>query len=264
MKKFKINSFLIFFYLIINVLSVEILQKDKSIKTDNNYIIFDSSQFAIGDKMYFELDSKGWCSEYLDYQYFDNIDSINYYSELKYDVEKEASSSTTVNGSIKSYTLYFTIKKTENELDGLKGDFLLLEFNCDKSPIEFSNTKTSGKSKIVTIVIIVIVVFFVLIIGIVLLIRYCYKRRITGAVYGVEQNYPYQVNPYYAGQPFPPQYQYGNATIIYQNPNAVMNIPNNVNNNYGAAPQNVPIVQNNEIPSSREDNFVQKYEKPKA
>ena len=269
MKYIKFDFFLIYFYLIINVFAAQILKRDDTIKTDNNYVVFDSSEFAIGDEMHFELDAKSWCSEYLDYQYFDSIDSIDYSSELNYYIEKEASSSTRVNGVITSYTLYFTIKKTEDELDGLKGNYLLLKYECDKNSVEFGNTKKSGKSKIATIVIVVIVVFIVVFVGIFLVIYFCRKRRsIPGVIYEGQENYPYpypyQVNPYYPGQVIQPQYQNGNVAIIYPNQNMVINAPNNANYNYGVTPQNVPIVQNGATPSSNRDNYLQKYEKPKA
>ena len=266
MKYFKFYFFLIYFYLILHVFSVEILEKDESIKTANGYIIFNSSQFEIGDEMYFELNAKSWCYEYLDYQYFDSIDSIGYYSHLSYSVAKEASSSTTINGVITSYTLYFTIKKTEGELNGLKGDYLLLQYHCDNSNVEFKNTKTNGKSKVAIIAIIVFVVFIVLFVGIILIICYCNKRRsIASVVYEGGQNYPYQVNPYYTGQIIQPQYQYGNVASIYQNHNIVINAPpNNINYNYGDASQNVRIVQNGVAPSSNEENYLQKLEKPKT
>lgn len=262
MKYFQIYFY---FYIIINVLSQEILKKDGSIKTNNGYVIFDSSTFVNGDEMYFELDAKSWCDENLYYQFFDNIDSIQYYSQLKYSVRKEASSSTTINGAITSYTLYFTIEKIEAKLDGLKGDYLLLQYDCDKSSVEFSNTKTSGKTKVATIAIIVVVVFIVFVVGIILLFCFCCKRRrISNMIY--EQNYPYQVSPYYTGQVIQPQYPYpyGNVAIVYQNPNMIT--PNNQNYNYGVVPQNAQIVQNGASPppSSNPENNLQKLEKPKA
>ena len=217
--------------------------------------------------MHFELGAKSWCSEYLYYQYFDNIDLIDYPSELNYYTEKEASSSTKINGVITSYTLYFTIKKTEDELSGLKGDYLLLKYECDKRSVEFGNTKKSGKSKVTTIAIVIVVVFLVVFVGIFLLICYCCKRRrMSGVIYEGQQNYPYpyQVNPYYPGQVIQPQYPNGNVAIIYQNPNMLINTPNNINYNYGSAPQNVPIVQNGATPSSDQDFYSQKFEKPKA
>ena len=265
MKYFKFYFFFINIYLIINVLSIQILKKDESIKTDNNYVIFDSSQFAIEDEMYFELKAKSLCDEYLDYQFFDNIDSIDYYSDLSYYTSKEASSSTSINGVITSYTLYFTIKKKESELNGLKGNYLLLQYNCDISSVEFSNTKTSGKTKVITIAIIVVVIFVVVFVGIILIICFCLKRRSNPIIYEGQQNYPYHVNPYYPGQIIQPQYQYGNAAIVYPNSNMVINAPpNSVNYNNGAFPQNVQIIQNGAAPSSNEENYVQKFEKPKG
>ena len=40
--------------------------------------------------------------------------------------------------------------------------------------------------------------------------------------------------------------------------------PNSINYNNGASPQNVQIIQNGAAPSSNEENYVQKFEKPKG
>ena len=50
----RIFTFIFLGYLIINVLSTEILRKDGSVKTRDGYIVFDSSEFLVGDTMHFE------------------------------------------------------------------------------------------------------------------------------------------------------------------------------------------------------------------
>ena len=49
----RIFIFIFLDYVIINVLSTEILIKDGSVKTSEGYIIFDSSEFLIGKTMHF-------------------------------------------------------------------------------------------------------------------------------------------------------------------------------------------------------------------
>ena len=86
MKIFKKYFFLFFGYLIINVLSIEILQKYKSIETNDIRIAFNASEFEEGKKMYFEFktDFDCECDDYLYYQYYDNFDNINNIDNIDY------------------------------------------------------------------------------------------------------------------------------------------------------------------------------------
>ena len=296
MKFNKNYYFVIFFNLIIGLLSEDILQKSESKETNNDYIIFNSSSFSIGNDMYFEIKSKSDCDDYLYYQYYDNVSSIDYNSELYYKTKSTTSSSTKVNGKIKSLNLYFTITKKENELDGLKGDYLFLNFDCDDS-VEFANSEKSGISKNTAIILPIVAGVILLFIACFLIIRYYRKRRMRGVVYEERENYPYQYNIYpnqgipYPNQgiPYPNQgipYPYpnssgmpipqqnGNSTFIYQNnPNIIMNNPNNPNigekvkRKKGAGSKKIKIADKGMISgpqSASNSDALQKFEKPKV
>ena len=298
MKFIKNYFFVIFFNLIVGVLLEDILQRNESKKTNNDYIIFNSSSFSIGDEMYFEIKSKGDCDDILYYQYYDNVSSIDYNNtELYYNTKSTSSSSSKVNGKIKSLSLYYTIKKKENELDGLKGDYLFFNFDCDES-VEFVNSK---KNNNLTTILAIVAAVIILSIACILIIRYCRKRRMEGVIYEEGYNYPYQGNPYpiqgipypnqgipypNQGNPYPYPYpnssgmsipqQNGNSTFIYQNnPNMIINNPNNNNHNIGkkvkhnkgAGKKKIKIFDKGMIPgpqSASNSDALQKLEKPKV
>ena len=251
-------------YLIINVLSTEILRKDGSVKTSDGYIIFDSSEFLIGKTIHFEIKSKSDCDNYLYYKHYDNIDNIDFsYSNFYqlYSVKSDYQSTFSVNGVIQSITRHFEIKKKEEELGDLNGNYLYLHFDCVGS-VEISNSKSSKNTIIIVVVIIVIIVLAVFII---VIVCFCIRRRTRiNNIYNIQQGYPPQVNPYYPQQPiYPP---YGMPPIVYQVPNAINNNPINANN---GVPNNVPIIQNepnsmNEaIPHSSINGGVNYFVKPK-
>ena len=268
----RIFTFIFLGYLIINILSIEILRKDGSKKTRDGYIVFDSSEFLVGDTMHFEIESSSSCDDYLYYQYYDNIDNINIsYSNFNqmYSVKYNFQSSVTVNGELQSLTRHFKIEKKREELADLEGNYLYLEFDCFGS-VEISNTKSSGKTIIIIVVVIVVFIIVVLIFVLVFCCICRYYKRSINNIYDTPVGYPPQVNPYYPQQPiYPPPY--GINPMAYQVPNAIPNVaynnPINVNND---VPNNVPIVQNetnamNEaIPpsSTKRDVNHQYFEKP--
>ena len=139
----RIFTFIFLGYLIINLLSIEILRKDGSKKSTDGYIVFDSSEFLVGDTMHFEIESSSSCDDYLYYQYYDNIDNINIsYSNFNqmYSVKYNFQSSVKVNEESQSLTRHFKIEKKREELADLEGNYLYLEFDCFGS-VEISNTK---------------------------------------------------------------------------------------------------------------------------
>ena len=263
MNIFKV-SFLFFAYFMSKVFSKEILNKYSSTQTSKGYIIFDSSQFKIGDEMYFVIKaSNDFCSKNLYYDFYDDTDSINVLSEPYYYISSESFSSTSVNGKVTSYKLYFTIKKKENELNGKSGNYLFMKFDCSGS-IEFENTKKNESFAVIAIVFIVFGVI-ILIFIVICIIVCCVRRKI------IRRNIPpsgqvYTVNPYYIqGQPMN-QVQYANYAYVYPAPTAYN--PYSNPNNANIAP-NVPVYQNGALPqsapqtSTNEDIYSPKFEKPK-
>ena len=279
MKFIKNNFFFIFFNLIIGVLLEDILQRDESKETINDYIIFNSSSFSIGDKMYFEIKSNGDCDYTLYYQYYDNVSSIDYNNtELYYNTKSTSSSSTKVNGKIETLYLYFTIKKKENELDGLEGDYLFFNFDCDDS-VEFANSEKSGTASNITTILLIVAGVILLFIACFLIIRYCHKRGGNeGVVYEERGNY-FQGNPYpIQGNPYPNQgipypnpnssgmpipQQNGNSTFIYQNNPNNPNIGKKVKHNKGVGKKKIKIVDKGMMPDPPSNSdALQKMEKP--
>ena len=153
------------------------------------------------------------------------------------------------------------MKKKKEDLNGLKGNYLYLKFNCYDSEVEIENTKSSGKPLIIIIVLVVFFGIIFIIIFVIVIILCCRrKRRALNTLPNIPQNYGYQVTPYYAQMPIYPQY--GNNGIVYQVPNVVYVSQNN-QNNYNI-PQNVPVVENQinqTIPQSSTKRDI--YEKPK-
>ena len=193
----RIFTFIFLGYLLINILSIEILRKDGSVKTRDGYIIFDSSEFLIGDTMYFEIESSSNCADYLYYQYYDDIDNINFsYSNFyqMHSVRYDYQSSVTVNGVIQSLTRHFEIEKKQGEMGDLDGNYLYLEFDCF-GLVEISNTKSSGKT--IIIIVVVIVVFIIVAVFIFTLVFCCVRRCYRTRVNNIYNAPAYQVSPYY-------------------------------------------------------------------
>ena len=256
MKFFKV--FLILFYLsFANVYSDEILQKYSEVSVYSGCVIFNATDFQIGEKIYLEIETKGDCSNELYYQHYNDMTYIYGLPELV--TRTTTSSSTSVNGKTTT-TYYFTIKKS-TDINDLQGNYIQLYYDCDDK-YKIKNTESSGATKL--IIIVCCVVGAVLVVIIIIIVLCCYRRRVRNRI-----GYVYPVNPYYSGQQVYPQY--GNGPFIYQTPNMNMIMYNSPNNmNYGNIPQNIQIVQNGSAPqpkdkvqpSSNRENFSNKKEKP--
>ena len=255
MKFFKV--FLILFYLsFANVYSDEILQKYSEVSVYSGCVIFNATDFQIGEKIYLEIETKGDCSNELYYQHYNDMASIYGLPDLV--TRTTTSSSTTVNDKTTT-TYYFTIKKS-NDINDLPGNYIQLYYECDDK-YQIKNTESSGATKL--IIIVCCVVGAVLVIVIIIIVVCCYRRRMRNRL-----GYVYPVNPYYSGQQVYPQY--ANGPFIYQAPNMNMmyNSPNSMNYNKNNTPQNIQIVQNGSVPqpkaqpSSNREKFSKKIEKP--
>ena len=265
---------LIFFgFLLINILSIEILNKYGKIYTTQGYIVFDSSSFSNGEKMYFTLSTDGYCVYNLDTLYYNYLSSTNSIDivapSTPYRVKRDSSSKTTVNGYVTSFSAYFTIMKKEEEFGNSNGDYLYLTFNCYED-VEIENTKESGAKKILVGLIVGFVVFFVIVIVIIIVCCYCRRKRraaraammanneVMAQTYGIS---PYGATPIYPQQIMMQPYPNNNVVYAYQNPNmAYMN--NNMN--FANNPNTVQVVQNGVNPQSFSNRQMnQKFEKPK-
>ena len=261
MKIYKFLYIFFFSFFISKVFLIEVLNKYSSTKTSNGYIVFDSSQFKEGDKMYFEIRSSDEvCTEELYYEFYDSISSINIGSQPNKYVSKDSSSTTVINGKVTSVKLYFTIEK--KELNGLSGNYLYMKFFCDGT-IEFENTKSSGATKDLIIVLGILGAVFVIIIAIVIYCCVCRRRSKIKEMNRINimnmaaQGQVYPINPYpIQGQPIN-QVQYGNSAYAYPSPQISYINPNNPPN-VQIIPQNIPVQQ-----SSQRKIYSQKFEKPK-
>jgi hypothetical protein len=142
----KFTYFIFFACIIISAFSYPTLKKYDSLKTNEEFVFFESGDFSEGDKMYFKITTEGYIptvSDFLYYEYYDNIESVAEGSYLKYYTKSSTRSSTSVNGVVTSSTSYFTITKKAGELDDSNGKYLLLSYGCI-GQYKIENTESDG------------------------------------------------------------------------------------------------------------------------
>ena len=255
MSKFHLSIFIFSSFLIINVnLSSTILEKYRHISSTNGKVIFNSSGFSEGEKMYFKIKAYKNCNSPLYYEYYSNINSINLDSNSfpTYSVSSKVRETYSVQNRVTSTTNYYTIEKKFEEHKS-NGDYLLLLVDCGYDKIDFENTEKDESTKVIIIILLV----FIVIIAVICfccckkMVRMRLRRyappQIFTNVNGIYQNgqiYPPQVNSYVYPQEM--RVVYNNPNIQYYNA-ANMNVPN-VSNNNNPAP--APTVVNNLVTSS--------------
>ena len=196
--------------------------------------------------MYFKIERNGKCREDLKYGYFSTIEEIGATSSTSYHVTSTSTSTTSVNGRVKSSTNYFTIIKKSEEYKGSNGNYLLLRIDCNN--VDFKNTEKDGSKDFIIYIIIFLVVFFV-VLGVIIGVS-CYCRRKRAIMRNA--NIPPMVM-YGVPQPMYPQqgnmvYMYGGQQSMVQ-PNGIPY--NNQNVQYSNIPNNAPsgsAAQNNVVP----------------
>jgi hypothetical protein len=253
----KFTYFIFFAFIIINAFSYPTLKKYDSLKTNEKFIFFESGDFSDGDKMYFEIKTEGYIagiSNFLYYEYYDNVESVVEDRYLKYYTKSSSRSSTSINGVETSSTSYFTITKKAGELDDTNGKYLLLSYGCI-GQYKIENTESDGSTKIIIIIIIVFCVFVVIFIVLAVACVICFrKRRRMMMMSNPVPVVPY--GPYYQPQVLP-YGQMPNNQVIYQNPQPVYLSPQNVQvAQNGVAPIVQPSSQRNVAPQT------QAFEKP--
>ena len=175
----KTKFIILYFFLVTNILSIEILQKYGSIEVDcpeDKSIAFDSSGFNLNEEMFFgfKLKGRGLYKEI----YYKFLDTVDKELTLDYDLDETTGKTCTPTSSsevkkmneVTSMTKYYTIKKDENK------NFAIIDFTClvgGKLTIE--NTKEDSGKKVNTIIIIVVVV--VVVVVIVVIVISCIKRK---------------------------------------------------------------------------------------
>ena len=116
-------------FLFKDILLTEILKTGDIISTFHHSIIFDSKEFLEGGSMNFKfaINNNISCQKKILYEYYDDINLItNNNNTAKYSTFPTSSQSNNT-------ALYYTIRKKEEELNGQRGDYLLIVFNCADS-----------------------------------------------------------------------------------------------------------------------------------
>ena len=181
--------YIFFLSLLINngVYSFEVLSKFGTKETLNDYIFLNVSEFEVDQKIYISLTTYGYCSNYLDYGFYANLDDNDmYFYQTSDSVYYTSRTSVSTYGSYKS-TYNFKIKK-----DSSQSNYLYLQFNCDP-PVTVENTEKNASS---AVVIISVIISFVACVGLIVLVIYCCRRHRRAYSYGTPYPVSYGVSPY--------------------------------------------------------------------
>ena len=147
----------------------DVIPKYGSKKTDDGKAVLNTSDFAVGDKIYISV-TYYYCHcigyNYLHYGFYESIEDKTSLSTDSY-VDSSSSSSYEYFGSCE-YTYNYKIKKQNNN-----DNYLYMESSCDP-PVLFENTE-DDVSKTILIVSIVCAIIFVVIM--ILIIYFCCCRR---------------------------------------------------------------------------------------
>ena len=176
MKVLTIILFIIVIYHInSNSADYNIMNKKGTLRTNQNYLFFESSEFSLNNKMNFKLKSDSYCDEEIKYGYYDSLENIGVNPSVPYTCTMSSEEYETKNGILEN-TKYFTIKKKEKELNNLNGDYLLLYFGC-ADEVEISNEKNDNNTLIIVIVVISVLVVLLIIGIIVYYFFFCRKNN---------------------------------------------------------------------------------------
>ena len=143
-KQFSIIVFSIFLIRKIFSSSEGILNKYSSIKTKNNSIFLNISEFKYDESIYLTINSEKKCDDFLEYLFLDDINNEKDRLEFKFTVKPEYKLKKDIFGANKYSSWYYNIVKRSdiifNLKENVKGNLLYLEFNCI-GEVEIINTK---------------------------------------------------------------------------------------------------------------------------
>ena len=124
--------------------SEEILNKYSSVKTKNNSIFLNISEFKYDESIYLTINSEKKCDDFLEYLFLDDINNEKDRLEFKFTVKPEIKLKKDFFGANKYSSWYYNIVKRSdiifNLKENVKGNLLYLEFNCI-GEVEIINTK---------------------------------------------------------------------------------------------------------------------------
>ena len=143
-KQFSILVFSIFLIGKIFSSSEGILNKYSSIKTKNNSIFLNISEFKYDESIYLTINSEKKCDDFLEYLFLDDINNKKNSLGFKFTVKPEIKLKKDFFGANKYSSWYYNIVKRSdiifNLKENVKGNLLYLEFNCI-GEVEIINTK---------------------------------------------------------------------------------------------------------------------------
>ena len=143
-KQFSILVFSIFLIGKIFSSSEGILNKYSSVKTKNNSIFLNISEFKYDESIYLTINSEKKCDDFLEYLFLDDINNEKDRLEFKFTVKPEYKLKKDIFGENKYSSWYYNIVKRSdiifNLKENVKGNLLYLEFNCI-GEVEIINTK---------------------------------------------------------------------------------------------------------------------------
>ena len=123
----------------------EIFNKYSSIKTKNNYVFLNITEFKYEESIYLAIKSEYKCEDYISYQFLDDINDIDNKLESKFTVRPDFKFKNDIFFSKKFFISFYTIIKSSdlifNLKDDIEGNFLHLGFKCI-GEFEIINTKT--------------------------------------------------------------------------------------------------------------------------
>jgi hypothetical protein len=143
-KQFSIIIFSIFLIGKIFSSSEGILNKYSSVKTKNNSIFLNISEFKYDESIYLTINSENKCDDFLEYLFLDDINNKKNSLGFKFTVKPEIKLKKDFFGANKYSSWYYNIVKRSdiifNLKENVKGNLLYLEFNCI-GEVEIINTK---------------------------------------------------------------------------------------------------------------------------
>ena len=154
-------NFLILLFVNIKLIFSFNLEKYGKMKVNYNTIVHDSSDFNLDDKIEFKFtyDSTNcYCENILHYQFYDLFKRVYQIYHTNYSV-----TSSNEDFEAKKNIKYFTIYKSNNVLNGLDGNFLLLKYNCT-GMVEIESISHKLKAGYIALIIISIIIVIIAIV----------------------------------------------------------------------------------------------------
>ena len=203
--------------------------------------IMDTSDFKNNDEIYLKITATYFINSRIYYEFIDDLNTYNpssYYEDYDY----EYSSKTDYNND-NTVTKYYTIKKNSHLYNNIKGNYMVVYFECT-GHVTIVNTK-ENEGKLSTGAIIGIVIACVVVV--VIIIIYCiYRRKKLAQLAGMTNGGEAVVDN---------NQNYNNNNQNYaQNYNQNQNYNNNYNQNYN---QNYNIDSNNQMNAQYYNNDQQ-------